>query len=193
MDNYNEDTIRTLREQLTARNFADSMVSEQANDEFMRWRMNPQDIIDESERLLRCLVWDAEQKVFIRQPESVPVMNEQGILEILSALRALLNRNTFLGSRDKDEIARRMRFIYTSINSHIYHNYERFNIDIDRIPFVIHNIMEVIESAYIRSLLGKESRDISTSIKEIHSFNTAENRARKSSLPGWVPFFGGKK
>lgn len=89
-------------------------------------------------------------------------LNEYGVAEIMNTLSMYINKETFLSWYKEDRINEIMADLGDRINEFLYINGKKMGLDTEykktKYPMMVVTILNIVESAYRRAIMGNENR-----------------------------------
>jgi len=146
-----------------------TMFVPEKDENLVKYQLDVKEELVRIEHLLRGHIpkIDEEGNIYYDQPEdSIRILNEKGVNEILNILAWYLNKNIILSNFDETEVALRCKQFMSFLADFIANNYQRFGMDnkdkIKHYPMLVLNITNTIEAAYHRAIGGEERKSLST-------------------------------
>lgn len=135
----------------------------------VEWELDFRAELEDIAHALRCDLIKVDKdgnQYWVENPDKSKVfLNELGVNDVLRMIITLVNKNKVLSNYSIDEIKLRVRLIGHEIRALIYNNYEEYGIDneykMNNFSPIVLNILDIIESAYRRSLGGETHRGLS--------------------------------
>ena len=164
-DNY----IQELESQLTqngsnadATSYGMNSLQHQS-DNLVVFQLELDNILERIEHLLRGdVLKEVDGNLIYTEPDNndLKLMNDYGVQLIMNLLSFYLNRNTILSNYEQTRIYEILYDLGNELADLIYINYEKMGLDTpgkqSRYPFIVMNILHMVESAYNRSIGGNE-------------------------------------
>ena len=89
-------------------------------------------------------------------------LNEYGVAEVMNTLSMYINKETFLSWYKEDRINEIMADLGDKLNEFLYINGKKMGLDTEykktKYPMMVVTILNVVESAYRRAIMGNENR-----------------------------------
>lgn len=108
------------------------------------------------------------------------LLNEKGAQEVEKIIRNYLNKNTLLSNFDIKIINKRVGEFAHRLRRFIYLNYEDFGLDTyykqKHFEMLVMNIVDMIESAYLRAMGGGERQSLTTIRQVIQTESFDQNK-----------------
>lgn len=135
--------------------------------DIIKWQLELNDILERTEHILRGDVpkFKNGQVIWDSNPDSDKNMfNEYGVQEVMKILAMYINRNTILSDYDNDEINLKVFDFGREFNNLIFMRYDSFGMTTEEkrknYPMLIREMVDIVHSAYKRSLDGGERRSL---------------------------------
>lgn len=156
------------------------------------------------ERVLRCDMKVRDERTgkeqWVKNPnKDYVVFNELGVNDISREIRMFLNKNMVLSNYNEEEIKLRVRQFGHELRGLIFNNYEIYGIDNDykmnNFAIIVISILQMVESAYRRSMGGEERRDLNQMrvvsqneplMPQNNGFGMMQMQSNKSILKPWT-------
>lgn len=168
----------------------------------VEWELDFKSELEDIGHSLRCDVVNIDKEgnqFWGRNPdEKKIILNELGVNDILRKVVTLVNKNKVLSNYTIEEIRERVNMIGHEIRALIYNNYEDYGINnsykMNNFGSMVLDILDIIESAYRRSLGGEthkglnEQRLVSQSEsmgKQPMSFNQSNKKSHWYNPSTW--------
>lgn len=154
------------------------------NENFAKWQLELNDILERAEHILRGDVIKFEDgKTFwvkTDNPNDNP-LNERGIYEVMKLLAMYINRNTILSDYDNEEINFKMLDFGKRLNNLIFMRYEELGLDTEEkrknYEIIVGEIVDLVHSSYKRALHGGERRSLREMIQ------IQQNTSQQTMIP----------
>jgi hypothetical protein len=144
------------------------------DDNFARWQLELNDILERAEHILKGDVPVYRDGHILWEDNKFPqdnTLNQHGVNEIMKILSMYVNRNTILSDYTPEEIHIVMYDVGCNINDLLFMKDIEFGIDSDEkkkgVPMLFREMHDIILSAYKRALYGAEKK----SLREIISIS----------------------
>ncbi len=98
-------------------------------DDFSKWRLQMDDIVEEVEHNLRGEYWHSTKKEWI--PLGTQIMNDEGVVSITSTLRIFLNKVAFLSNFTEDDVINITKNIHKTICIDLLFNWQKWDFNKD--------------------------------------------------------------
>lgn len=151
------------------------------------YQLDSSDIIVGLENLLRRRFWNRNTNVWETKGE--PMMNEDGIAQMLTIVASHLSKEKILTDVSKDHIHRMCRDIRLALVNNLTMKWKDYNIKKSDLDILLEIIDHYVFMNISRSSEGRTLEYFKPTIKRIEKVTPSEE---KRSMFGWVPFFGGK-
>lgn len=163
-------------------------IPENPSDDFFRYRIDGTDILDDIQHQLKGEIYDEKRGGYVQKFDRW--CNDEGINKITHIIYACgINKNTFLGNLEKDEIMYKCRMIKKNMALLFFKKYKEFGVQKEMRRLLITTVVNTIHSALSRSEGGKESDQLSTASQRMEVFQHNQQQEQKSGLMGRLPFF----
>lgn len=165
-------------------------IPENPNNDFFKYRISGDDIIDEIIHQLKGEVFDEEKKEYTQKFK--PWANETGINKITYIVYSCgVNKNIFLGNLTREEILFKCKMIKKKLAILLFRKWHEFNIQKEMRSLLITTVINTIHSALSRSEGGRESSLISTATQRHEVFNHNLHNQKDSGFR--MPLFSGRR
>lgn len=160
-------------------------ISRTDSDKSIRWKTDPEEVIQEIAHLLRGDSYDNFEDLWIENTDDTArLCNDYGIKAITTYLRGFLNKNLVLSNLDKEmvnKIAMEAGLIITDL---IYDSYDRFEIRKENCPIVISIVDNNVYATLCRARDGFFTKHLTTTQRYIQHSNilTEEKTKEKRKL-----------
>lgn len=127
--------------------------------DFHRWLEQPDDIIERIERDIRGEERRADQSgklVWVQTGE--PRMNAEGIRAVVSIVRNVCNKNTFISDITEERLNTIMRSTANELNVDFFNNWRRYELKLSNYEIEIEKIINILELSLRRALNGGERK-----------------------------------
>jgi hypothetical protein len=142
--------------------------------DFFRFRIESQDILEELQHQLRGEVWSPKTQKYEKMFDAW--MNDEGISRVLHvAYSCGLNKNTFLGCLTHEEISYKCNKLKKGLSRVIAIKYQDYNIKKEMKTLIIESIKNQIHSGLSRCEDGREADQLSTATQR-HELIQHENK-----------------
>jgi len=120
--------------------------------------LKPVDILEEIEHKLRNERWQIKNSrgAWSRDPNSKPLVNDDGINNILSLISPMTSRSIILSYYEKGEIEIRLVKMLDDLCDSLKVNYKRWEIDKNNLSTIVNIIWMLVEASMKRALYGGE-------------------------------------
>ena len=149
--------------------------------------LDPAFVIERVRRNLKGEVQDPDSKEWKQWGQ--PMMNENGIKEIVSLLDSYVNRNTLLSNLEDKEIYSMMKNLEKKLNAWFKVNYQGFDLDLKNINIIKTRIVDMIFLA----LKQAQDRELLKALTQSYSVQEQRHQGEKKAGLGMrILGFGGK-
>ena len=160
-------------------------------DDFFRFRISGQDILEELEHQLKGEVFDEEQNKYVEKFSRL--LNDEGISKVLHIIYACgINKNVFLGNLEKEEIMFKCKTLKKKLSLLLFKKASDYEIPKEMKSLLITTIINTVHSGLSRSEGGRESEQISTAAQRYdmyqHQEQPKESRLGKLIRSPLTPF-----
>ena len=157
-----------------------------------RWKIDPEDVIDEIEHYLRGDNWDSLTGTWRKNKnDKLRLVNEEGISVITTHLRGVLNKNIILSNFDNEMILQIAKQNAHNVKDIIFTSYDKYEIKKENFSMILQLIDGNVYGALLRAKGGFFVNHLSTTQRYIEqntlSMNNGEQK-KKGILPnvfGW--------
>lgn len=149
-------------------------------DNFMQYRLDSSDIIEEILHYLRGEVWDPKHKNYVKKYERL--CNDDGINAIASVLYSHLNKNIYTSDLEEEDINRIAREIRIAIAMLVSLYYHEFGIDEKYRKLIILEVDHQVYAALRRALEGGERNLIGRSVTRVETVQQLPERKSLFSI-----------
>jgi hypothetical protein len=163
---YKEERLKNVSGQM---GLASTLLNSERQDNLIKFQLDNKQELQDFERLLRGHVPKTDEKgneFWIEPTKEQELFNEKGVREIMKRLSTYLFKSIMLSNYSEDQINARTKEFGHAIKDFIYLNAEEFGLDTDEkisyFEMVIIDILNLVESAYLRALNGEERKGINT-------------------------------
>lgn len=156
--------------------------------DLVRWQLTTEDIIELYEHSLRGEVWNPEAAKW--KPLRDPLVNDDGIFNILSCMRAHLHKCTILSNLKDDEVKRLCRESTAVIINKLADNYKRWNINVHDLDGIATDYDHIIFVTTKRSMNEGERNFLKPVERRVESISAEKQRG--IHWPSIVPTGGGR-
>jgi len=163
-----------------------SMSPEQMAD-FSKWRLDIDDLLEYLEHDLKGDKLDKEGN-WIKDEDTNPDMNNQGVKAIISTIRVFCNKYTTLSNLTNDEIMAICRYLHIDLAEMLFFSYDVFDINEDILSMLVNKIMSFVFMS-LKKAQGEGER-ISLSKQETTIRHIEQEKPKGFSLN---PFGRGKE
>ncbi|MBW1784176.1 MAG: hypothetical protein JRL30_25980 [Deltaproteobacteria bacterium] len=165
-------------------------VPDNPGEDFFKFRIDGSDILDEMGHQLRGEVYDLTERKYVKKFDRW--MSDSWINRVLHITFSCgINKNTFLGNLEKEEIMYKCRMIKKKLALLFFKKHKEAELEKDMRDLLITTIINTIHSGLSRSEGGKESGQISTASQRHEVYQHLEHEQQKRGL-GRLPFFSGR-
>lgn len=162
------------------------------DEDFFRFRIDGTDILEDMEHQLRGEAYDEKSEKYI--PKFDRWMNDNGINKVLHIIYSCgINKNTFLGNLEKDEIKYKCKTIKKKVARLFFNKYGTYGIKKEMRDLLVTSIVNTIHSGLSRSEGGRESDQISTAAQRYEVFQHQAQQEKSRGIVERLPFFGGRR
>lgn len=181
-----------------------SSFSSKNMDDIARYQLELNDLLDQTEHILRGDIIRYENGVKIWKdnpnPEKNP-LNEEGIRKIMSDLQNYVNRHIILGDYEDSDINRIMKDYGRKLANLIFMKYEEMGMDTEEkrqeYQSIVMNIVNLVYASYSRAKSGGERRSLREMINTGYSYQTqppqqVQGNERKRGIFNPMRYIGGK-
>lgn len=150
----------------------------------IRWKVDPEDTIDEICHFLNGDSWDNEEEKWVvnRNPDLM-LVNSRGIRAIETKLRSVLNKNVVLSNLEEEMINQIAMNSAINMIKLIYTSHDQFAIDKKNFDLVIEIIDNNVYSALRRAARGLTLNHLSTTQRYIEqSSMIATEKEKKGGM-----------
>lgn len=123
-----------------------------------RWELDPDDVFNRIEHLLRSERISKDGKRWIKVPGVKPLVNERGLFEIMRDLNLYINKNTVLANLDQTMLNRIMRNIGVTLVIRLKNGYKDFEIEKHNLSYIQRTLENEIYIFLTRALGGVERK-----------------------------------
>ncbi len=136
----------------------------------IQWQLELDNILERIQHLLEGSVIGLDEKgntTYIQPTdESLIILNDYGVKMIMNIISFYLNRNTILSNYKEERIQKILYDLGNKLADTIFINYEKMGLITmekkSRYPLLVVNILNIIESSYLRALGGGERESLRT-------------------------------
>lgn len=156
------------------------------SDDFSKWRLQMEDVIEVVEHNLRGEKWDNDSKKWVEL--GTRIMNEEGVVSISSTLSLFLNKNAFLSNFSEDDVLNLTKNIHKTLCTDLYYNWQRwkfkpeYNIITRKIAILVFMGLKRAQEEGERLALRQSERIVRT---------FSEGNRDSSKFPSLPSIFGG--
>ena len=148
----------------------------------IRFQLDSKDIIKDLEMTLKNVKYNMQGKLV---PNGRPLMNDEGISEILTILRSVLTKNTYLSNVGEDQVNKEIISFSDDIIDLLGSKFMEFEVDKNNIS-LIHNIFtETIAFALRRPMNQGERVFLRPTRRVIENVTTQKTEGGGSVLNLW--------
>lgn len=185
----NNATLQQIQEQeyYPQRTIIPSMVPTAPDDNFFKYRIESQEIIEELSHQLKGEIYDEKSNSYVQKFE--PWVNAEGINKIIHIVYSCgINKNIYLGNLSHEEIYFKCNMIKKKVARLLFNKYREYGIDKDMRNLLIVTIVNTIHSGLSRCEEGKEANQLSTASnrQEIVHLDPAKKQTGFNPL-SWMP------
>ena len=159
--------------------------------DLMKWQLATLDLIEEIKHELRCETYDEKLSQWIKQKGVEPLVNDIGINGLVGFVSGLANKNTILSNLNEKDIYEIMIVLCDRIADHIFLNREKYAIKRDDMDMVFGKIEMFCYMSLMRAKDEGERSFLKAIERRSEIYKMGEDQ-KKSILPGWLGFGGGK-
>lgn len=138
------------------------------SDNFMQYRLESSDVIEDILHYLRGEVWDSKKKVYT--PKFEPLCNENGINTIAAILYSHLHKGVFTSDLEEEDILRIAKEVRKAVSMLVALYYKEFGIDEKYRDIVIQIIDHNVYVSLRRALRGGERDLLSKTVQRVEQF-----------------------
>ena len=122
-------------------------------------------------------------QVWEKIPNTQPMLNENGVQFIISSLRMVATKNTFLGNLEEKRIMQICMLNSMTISTKLYTNMKKFGIDsVHTCDYLVDRINDFMEMAFRRALRGEEKKGIFQIHKIVENLSNQRKDEGKESI-----------
>lgn|SRR3990167_2273627 len=120
-----------------------------------------------------------------REYALVPLLNEEGLRDLIAIVESYLNKNTYLSELNEFEIAELVRETMISIIGILYSKHREYDLEEKNLDIVINIMFNYIYSAAKRAEKGGERKFITNTTKTIEHKMTKVDEAQQEKKKGF--------
>jgi len=189
-DDNSEMAEKAIAGQPQQRHSQQSMALGSTDPNFAQWLLETTERLELLEHRLKMERWDHINKQWI--PRGKPLLNDEGVNDILSLVAEFYDRNAVLSKLDTSRIMTMMKDLNWGVNNLLFTQWEKYACNPEKFDLIVHITCYPIYLALMRSQEGMTLEALTKVIetKEIHSGSNMQQNKSGSIFSG---LFGGKK
>jgi len=159
--------------------------------DFSKWRLDAETLFIELEHDLKGETWAVNkegQGEWIKS--GIEIMSDRAAKCVVSIMRMLINKNTFLTNLKEDEIMIVCRSVMTAFANHLAYNWEEWGVEKEHLDMLATQIGEFLFMALKRAQNEGERLSLARSEQVIRRYDEGVAHQQKYMLPH---LFGRKK
>ena len=118
--------------------------------ELTRWQLSAWDLLNDLEHDLKGEFWNENTRLWEKAEYSNQLLNDKGVRAIISLLKPIVNKNTFLSNLREERVNKLLLFISNRVCETLYFNFKEFDIKPEFYFILNEMIQDFLETAFRR-------------------------------------------